>query len=183
MGLVQGVTKKTAMHKLDYRIGQLVLSIPKKYRPFMIGVSSLGEPLIVIAVGLVGYIGAVHKNDAAAERAFVYAGIAYALNTLLKQVLRRARPANLQIMTLGIKSYSFPSGHAFGTVIFYGLFAYLDYVRLAYPWDIIIVSLIGLLVFFIGVSRVYLKTHYPSDVLAGWILGLLSLYIIIKLVF
>jgi undecaprenyl-diphosphatase len=86
-------------------------------------------------------------------------------------------------VTLGVRSYSFPSGHAFGTLIFYGLFAYLDYTYLSSPVNWLITILLASLISLIGISRIYLKTHYPSDVVGGWLLGAISLLLIIELAF
>jgi undecaprenyl-diphosphatase len=66
-------------------------------------------------------------------------------------------------------SYSFPSGHALCSLCFYGSLAwiYAAHVRSklaqASMW-----LLSALLIFLIGLSRVYLGVHYPSDVLAGY---------------
>jgi undecaprenyl-diphosphatase len=147
----------------------------------MRAVSSIGEPLVVVSIGLAAYIGARQRQHPAIERAFIYAGMAYALNILLKLLLHRKRPHGRIIRTLGIQSYSFPSGHAFGTVLLYGLLAYLAFRHLNGPVESILSCLLVALIFVMGLSRVYLGSHYPSDVLAGWVLGFLSLAAVIAL--
>jgi membrane-associated phospholipid phosphatase len=171
------------IRNFDHRITLEVQKLPKGLMPLMEALSFLGEPTVVLTIGLAGYLSAAARDQSQVQRAFVYAAIAFGLSTLLKLVLRRRRPHNLDIRTLGVRSYSFPSGHAFGTVIFYGLFSYLDLKYLSHPWNILISVLLWLLIFMIGLSRIYLKTHYPSDVTGGWLLGLLSLVVIVSLAF
>jgi undecaprenyl-diphosphatase len=171
------------LNKFDNKLTSLIRDLPKYYRTLMSSLTFVGEPLVVLALGFAGFVFALQRKEPRVERAFIYAAIAFGLNTVLKLILHRRRPYGLVIKTLGLESYSFPSGHAFGTVIFYGLFAYLDLTYLGHIWNVIIAGLLWAFIFLIGVSRVYLGAHYPSDVLAGWLLGVLSLAVIIELAF
>jgi membrane-associated phospholipid phosphatase len=171
------------LQRFDYKLAGYIQSRPEAWRPVMAGVSFLGEPMVVLTIGFAGFISAAARHQTATEEAFFFGAIAYAINTILKLALHRRRPDNLNITMLGLRSYSFPSGHAFGTVIFYGLFSYLDYHYLNQPWNFLIAGLLWAFIFIIGVSRVYLKSHYPSDVVGGWALGLVSLLVIVKLSF
>lgn len=172
-----------SLQHFDYRLGRLVQMLPRSAEPLMRLASLSGEPLTVVAITAAVFIKAINNNSSDIVLALVLGGVAYGLNILLRQTLHRRRPNNLKVTTLGINSYSFPSGHAFGSVIFYGLFAYLGYVRLSNPWGAVVAVLVAGLILLIGLSRVYLKAHYPSDVIAGWILGLISLYVVIALAF
>jgi membrane-associated phospholipid phosphatase len=172
-----------ALSRFDRRLTKTIQEIPGSWQPVMSGMTFLGEPVVVLAIGFTGFLSAAARNQGRIEHAFIYAAAAFFISTALKLVLRRARPHNLDIRTLGVRSYSFPSGHAFGTVTFYGLFSYLDYKYLTRPWSLVIAILIWLLIVLIGVSRVYLKYHYPSDVAAGWLLGLISLVVVAGLAF
>ena len=62
-------------------------------------------------------------------------------------------------------SPSFVSGHAATAMAVWGTLGAL--IRRAWFW---VVS--ALLIFFIGLSRLYLGVHFPADVIGGWILGL-----------
>ena len=171
------------LRRFDFSLAKFIQGFPVVWQPVMAGVSFLGEPLVVLVLGFTGFVSALQRGHTDIERAFFFGAIAYGLNTALKTVLHRRRPHDLLVTTLGFRSYSFPSGHAFGTVIFYGLFSYLDYLYLDSPYNWFVPVLLGVLTFLIGVSRVFLKTHYPSDVVGGWLLGGLSLFIIIRLAF
>ena len=61
--------------------------------------------------------------------------------------------------------YSFPSGHAMGSM---SMVAVLVMLASSSSRRGAILVLGGLFVMLIGLSRLYLGVHYPSDVLAGW---------------
>jgi len=172
-----------SVRKFDLRWSKAIQHMPKSIRQLMFSVSFLGEPLVVLAAALAGFTSASIRNRESIQKAFVYAAIAFAINTALKYVLKRGRPNHLDLRTFGIKSYSFPSGHAFGSVIFYGLFSYLDLKYLSYPVNVLVFLSLWSLIIAIGLSRIYLKAHYPSDVAGGWLLGLVSLVVVISLAF
>ncbi|WP_430534053.1 phosphatase PAP2 family protein [Listeria rocourtiae] len=98
------------------------------------------------------------------------------LNTILKDIFQRPRPNfNRLIAETG---YSFPSGHATGSTIFYGLAAMFLIFTVKQMWVKIVIGVAGLSwIIFIMCSRVYLGVHYPTDVLAGFLFGIASIFI------
>lgn len=61
---------------------------------------------------------------------------------------------------------------------FYGFLIYLIYKNIQNKYiKWILILLLGLLIFIVGTSRIYLGVHYPSDVLTGFLLA--SSYLII----
>jgi membrane-associated phospholipid phosphatase len=118
--------------------------------------SKLGEHgAIWIAIGVTGAaVDAPRRADWL--RTVRRIGIAYAVNQLVKVVVRRRRPAGGRTATHS--DLSFPSAHA--TTSFCGA---RMYARLGLPLYPLAVAL--------ALSRVVLRVHHPSDVVAGAVLG------------
>jgi undecaprenyl-diphosphatase len=126
-----------------------------------------------IAMGILGVIGAITLWRTKRKVVLVgwlaaFAGGAI-LDQVLKTVVHRSRPMyGAAFVQAG--SFSFPSGHAMGSMIGYGmliwvLFTFWHPKRI---WKIIVYMLAGLLVLAIGLSRIFLGVHYPSDIAGGW---------------
>jgi len=86
----------------------------------------------------------------------------------LKLLTARPRPDFCPL--LPETGFSFPSGHAFMGMLFFGFLAILlPPVQRAGKRAII------LFIILLGFSRLYLGVHYPTDILAGWAGGLFFL--------
>lgn len=93
-----------------------------------------------------------------------------AVNYLIKFVYQRPRPQLEHLVEAN--HYSFPSGHAMASLIFYGSLIVIVHLVATRSWLKTSVSLVlGLLILLIGVSRVYVGVHYPTDILGGFLLG------------
>jgi undecaprenyl-diphosphatase len=96
-------------------------------------------------------------------------GDAVILETI-KMAIHSARPLNELINE---SSFSFPSGHTSGSVVFCGLLTYLAWqhwksskVKTSSSMLSVIVTSI------VGFDRIYLNVHWFSDVLGGYLLGI-----------
>jgi undecaprenyl-diphosphatase len=98
-------------------------------------------------------------------------GLASAGNEVLKLVIARARPDVLDPIAVE-RGFSFPSGHSLLSMVAYGVLAVLiSRSRLPTLPRRVIEAGLGVLIFLVGLSRVWLGVHYPTDVLAGWTAG------------
>lgn len=170
------------VHKLDVALLTKIQRLPKSLRPAMIAGTMVGQPIVLFGLMLafIGYT--YYLKEFALAKVGACAAALLLVSAALKLLFQRARPDQLLFASYKQpSSYSFPSGHAYGSMLVFGLFAYLAATRLSSPLNVIVPGILALLILVIGVSRIYLGAHYPSDVIAGWLLGALILTILIKL--
>lgn len=98
------------------------------------------------------------------------------VNVLLKAYFTRARPPSAGAVIFA-SGYAFPSRHAMGSVVTFGVLAYA-FSRLTPSWNIRATlaasAITGALL--VGFSRVYLGVHWLSDIAGGWAVGCVWLF-------
>lgn len=173
---------RNTVRSFDARVTSYIQSWPAWWAQPMRAITDTGQPLTVIlfAVGLL--IWALFDRNAAIVQSSIVVLGTVVVSTILKTVLRRARPVNDYVASMIFKTFSFPSGHAAAATVGFGLLAYFSFVLLSMPLGFLVGIALILYILLIGVSRVYLGAHYPSDVLGGMILGCAGLAIILLVV-
>lgn len=133
---------------------------------WMLGATMFGSPpLMTLLCGVVTVF--LWRKKRRGDLAFflvatVGAGL---LNLAAKRVFGRARP-DLWLSIDPRSDFSFPSGHAMGTMALW-----MAVLVLVWPtkWRVPVLVFGSVFVFCVGLSRVYLGVHFPSDVLCGWL--------------
>ena len=88
-----------------------------------------------------------------------------------KDFFNRPRPSQL-IYSFTRLGASYPSGHAFIGIVFYGFIGYVLWHHLRHPLSRWLVAFITImLIAAIGFSRVALDFHWLTDIIGGWLLG------------
>lgn len=140
----------------------------------MLSITSLADPefVVIIVVTSIGWLLWKKQFNQIKILVLACAG-ALILNQGMKIIFNRPRPT-LWPSLLHETSFGFPSGHALGSIVLYGLLAYFYAVyRPHHAKGIYFCS--ALLIGSIGFSRLYLGVHYPTDIIAGYITGWLWL--------
>ena len=100
------------------------------------------------------------------------------LNTALKVAFHGPRPYwythDVTVLGSAENSFGAPSGHAQNGVVVWGTLA--DRVKHRTAWIIAIIVM-----FMIGISRIFLAVHFPHDVLLGWLFGAIMLWVLLRL--
>ncbi len=89
------------------------------------------------------------------------------ITCLLKILFKVDRPDHSLVMPLYTRfadGFSFPSGHAQGSMTVFGLLA----LHQKKPWT---VALCATAILWISFSRLYFGVHYPVDIIGGWLIG------------
>lgn len=167
---------------LDSRIyGFLSNLISEDMTDLMKIISDMGSAivLILIAVVLLLWLWKKQKLKLYGSMIIVNLAIVSFLNLLFKTVFHRERPDILRLVQ--VSGYSFPSGHSMVSAAFYGYLIYLCILVVKKPWKQLLSSVLLVLIFMIGISRIYLGVHYASDVIGGFLAGFSWLIIFITL--
>lgn len=115
------------------------------------------------------------RRDATALRLLAVVPAGMLLNVGLKQLMQRVRPV-LDEPLVHLATYSFPSGHAVASTVFYGALCALVLAHARTLWlRRMALAVAAVMVLLVCFSRVYLGAHYPSDVIAGVAVGFLCL--------
>lgn len=100
------------------------------------------------------------------------------INSGLKAIFQRPRPLDNHGYMVE-HGWSFPSGHAFGAIVFHGMLAYVLLRLLPQRWHRWVIAGAVAMIGVIGLSRIVLQVHYFSDVMGGYISGLAWLVVCI----
>ena len=176
--LVYGLAAAGVTQSLDVAaitgLRSLVDGLPPVATDVARGITWMGNgwPRSLIAAAFILFLMLRKLQRAASYVLYTTIGIA-ALNAwVLKAIVARPRPDVITRLIEVDNSFSLPSGHAANSTAVYGAIALVATViwwRKAQRRTIWTVT--GLLVFGIGLSRVWLGVHWPSDVIAGWLVG------------
>ena len=174
-GLLEEVLDNATLVQFDLAIANWIhaTTTPGGARVF-VAITDIGSPPVMSAIALLGVVIAFVRRHRLLAYAWAAAAVGgAALDYLLKTTVHRSRPEYAAAFLHGT-SYSFPSGHAMGSVIGYGFLAYA--VTLTVRWAGrhrgAVFAAAALMALLVGISRVYLDVHYPSDVVGGWAAGL-----------
>jgi membrane-associated phospholipid phosphatase len=174
-GLLEEVLDNATLVQMDLAAARWIhgTATPLGVRIF-VAITDIGSPPAMAVIALLGVVIAFVRR----HRLLAYAWAAAAaggalLDQVLKATVHRSRPEYAAAFLHG-SSYSFPSGHAMGSIIGYGFLAYALALTIRWAGDHrrIVFAAAVLMTLLIGISRVYIGVHYPSDVLGGWAAGL-----------
>ncbi len=146
----------------------------------MLTITNLGNPNFVVVVVTLSLAVLWWRRYRQEAKIFAIACLgAFILNTVLKLLFSKPRP-ELWDRLITEQSFSFPSGHALGSLVLYGFLAYL--LATYHPkFSQFIYSMAGVVIAAIGISRLYLGVHWPTDVIAGYGVGFLWLMMCIAM--
>ena len=132
---------------------------------FFLAMALLGYQFGVVPVDIALVLGlAWRRRLREGLFAFLATAGSAVLNLAAKPVFARERPALWESIAPE-HNYSFPSGHAMGSMTLACVLVLLAW-RTRARWAVLCAA--AVFVVLVGMSRVYLGVHYPSDILAGW---------------
>lgn len=153
---------------LDQQVNAAAQGLPPGVVAVLRAVTHLGDPAVLVGLTLaLAAVLAGRRQWADVGTLALTMGGGSLWLVALKTSFARPRPINVY----DAPGYSFPSGHATGTMLFYGFVAWLVLTRLPERWYGAGVAL-AMVPFVVGLSRIGLSVHWVSDVLGGWVLGL-----------
>ncbi|MFA7286642.1 MAG: phosphatase PAP2 family protein [Patescibacteria group bacterium] len=147
---------------------------------FMRGVTVIGlEGIVAVGIAFLGFFLLQRRYTLVVRLAALLVGT-YIAQDATKLFFNVPRPP-ISYWLVAESSSSFPSGHALGATVLFGFIYWLiarSGVHRFVCWSAYSVAIV--IIFLVGLSRIYLGVHWPSDVIAGWILGFFWLRAVLR---
>lgn len=171
-----------AFIRLDMSVSAAIRSIELPgLEPFAVFATRVGDfwPMVAMTA-VVSFLLFVRgkKTSAATLALAVLSGSAF--GAVLKLVFARVRPA-LEVARIPLpETYSFPSGHALTSLLFFGTVAFLLMLHERHLKRAAAAAVLCVLAALtIALARVYLGVHYLGDVVGSWLLGAAWLAVVV----
>jgi undecaprenyl-diphosphatase len=171
LAIAWNVTTRSTLVALDLRVAELLHADAQASgarAAFFLGLTQLHSPGAIAAWSAIfaAVLWRLRERYWILTLAVTVAGGLF-VNYILKRAYERLRP-EFDEPFLSLASYSFPSGHTAGAVLFYGVLAAFLVSRF-YDWRKRAACVAGAaaMVALVAFSRLYLGAHYLSDVLAA----------------
>jgi membrane-associated phospholipid phosphatase len=173
---------QTAVWKYDRLLASVVALLPASLQPLSSKLGKVTLPIIWASfLLLLSSILALTGNQQMALIGIVTI-LCIPIGTVLKLIVRRARPKTIYAQNMKIKSYSFPSSHTYAATVAGGFTILVILATVPAPINVFFSVIYTAIIAIIGISRVHVGAHYPTDVTAGWILGAGVLYCLSRFV-
>lgn len=177
-----GLVFAPALMDLDMAVSEAIrsISIPG-LEPFARFATTAGDfwPMAILTVATAALFFARGNRTSAATLVLgVLSGSGF--GALLKLLFARVRPA-LEVARIPIpETYSFPSGHALTSLLFFGSLAFLIVLHeRSLRRAAVATALCAAAALTIALARVYLGVHYLGDVVGSWLLGAAWLAVVV----
>jgi membrane protein DedA with SNARE-associated domain len=149
------------------------LIFPKDWYTVMKVFSLVSSTMVIILLSLLIFLWILVKSKNKFLE-FKFLVIVVLGGEIIEETLRRIfhRVGPIEGSLMGKVNYTFPSEHAFISIVIYGFTAYMitRYIKFSLVKQIIVV-LIMIICLLIGISSIFLQVEYPSDVVAGYVFG------------
>ena len=165
----------------DNSIYDAIISLKSNFMTvFFKEITKFADVMPIIIIAIVALI--VIKNRKIGACIAVNLASSALVNHFIKEIVQRPRPP-MELRMVEESSFSFPSGHAMTSATFYGLIIYFVFKNVKNKiLRNTICTVLSLLIFLIGMSRIYLGVHYASDVIAGFMFAVVYLVLYITFV-
>ena len=162
----------------DTSIYNVIMSLKSDFMTFIMkAITRFGDAETLILIAIICLI-FIKSKKISGSIAINLASVGL-MNYILKKIIQRPRPP-LEFRMVEESSFSFPSGHAMASMAFYGLIIYFINKNMKNKkLKNVICIILSVLIFLIGMSRIYLGVHYASDVIAGFAISIVYLVLYI----
>ncbi|MSU79887.1 MAG: phosphatase PAP2 family protein [Gemmataceae bacterium] len=143
-----------------------------KIMQFFTELGGIASMTLLVVVGMLWQTSLNHRFIALAWLTIVLGGAL--ANVVCKESFSRTRPQEaLRHPVVYERNLSYPSGHAMGSAIGYGMLGYtMLLTQRRRGRRIITILTIAAVILMIGFSRIFLRAHWFSDVIGGWAIGM-----------